>query len=987
MLIPERMLRRWLTDPSRANFAIALFCIVVVGIAWVSRLDRVEVEQSQTVAEVMKQNANLAIAFEEHTVRTLKGIDQALLFVKHEREEPGSKLNIRALLTDGIIENKSNLFTYIGVVDEQGNLTLGSEPFEPTNLGDREWFKVHQLQSSEAPFLGKPLFGRVTGKWAFQMSRRIDKPDGSFGGVVYASVNPAYFLNFFRQADLGDDGLVTLVGLDAVTRARRVGPKNTFGEDMRASTLFAQHAKNSAGSFVSVGKLDGKQRIISYRSLLQYPLIVAVGTSQTEALASFYQREHNYYVRTALFSLFVAVFAACLMAALARQKRAMISVARSEARFRATFDQAAVGIVRSALDLRMLEVNPTFCEMLGYSKEELLGRNLLDLTSPEDLAKNNDFKNRLLADPSEPFSPKMENRYLRKDGSVVWAIIASTLVCGKNGDLDYLVTIIQDVTERKRAEERLAYLAWFDSLTGLSNRHGLQDHLTQMLAQTKRTAGWIGCLIVKLDQFKDVNSIYGRRVADQLLVEVAERLRRSARGSDIVGRLGDDEFVLVLSNLAKADDAGLVAQKLINALTAQFNLGGLETHISANVGIAIYPSDGDDPEGLLKNADAAMHRAKEQGRDSFRFYLPRMNELALERLQLDASLRGALERQEFLLHYQPKVDLATGVISGLEALLRWQHPERGRMAPAEFVPILEETGLIAPVGEWVLQTVCEQIKVWQARGITVPPIAVNLSAQQFHRADFDAQVRALIGQSGVDCRLIELEITESMLMHNPAEAAGMLHRLKRIGVRVSIDDFGTGYASLAYLKRFPLDALKIDRTFVRDLTMDSDDAEIALAIISLAHNLKLRVVAEGVETEAQMNFLRSHGCDEMQGYYFARPLSVEDCTQALIEGRCLHFAEPLIASRSAGRISRPAPAYRGGPTTATEGIELAAVELEWLRRCSAHTCPAPPAVVAALERAGFATLDDVGRLNVTNTGRDYVSSYDSQIKTRRRKWN
>jgi hypothetical protein len=264
---------------------------------------------------------------------------------------------------------------------------------------------------------------------------------------------------------------------------------------------------------------------------------------------------------------------------------------------------------------------------------------------------------------------------------------------------------------------------------------------------------------------------------------------------------------------------------------------------------------------------------------------------------------------------------------------------------------------------------------------------VNLSAPQFHQADFDAQVRALITQSGVDCRLIELEITESMLMHDPVEAAGMLSRLKRIGVKLSIDDFGTGYSSLAYLKRFPLDALKIDRTFVRDVTVDSDDAAIALAIISLAHNLKLKVVAEGVETEAQMNFLRSHGCDEMQGYYFARPLSVEDCTRALIEDRCLHFPKPLIASPSAGRILRPAPEYIDGPTSATEEIELAAVELEWLRRCSAHTCAAPTAVVAALGRAGFATLDDVGTLKVTSTGRDYVSSYDSQIKKRRRKRN
>jgi len=985
MLLTKQTFRRWLTSSPHANLAIGLFCVVVIGITWASRLDRIEVEHSQTVAVAMKQNANLAIALEEHTVRTLKGIDQALLFIKHEREEPGSKLNIRQLLTYGIIDN--SLFTYIGVVDEDGNLALGSGPFEPTNLSDREWFKVHQRESSDAPFLGKPLLGRVTGKWAFQMSRRIDKPDGSFGGVVYASVDPAYFSKFYRQEDLGDDGLVTLVGLDAITRAQRIGQTSTFGEDMRESALFAEHAKNSAGSFVSGGKLNGTPRLISYRSLAQYPLIVAVGTSQTEALAAFYQSAHTYYIRAALFSLFVVLFAAGLMVALSRQKRAMVSVARSEARFRATFDQAAVGIVRSALDLRLLEVNPKFCEMLGYTERELLGRNLLDLTSPEDRAENSDFNNRLLADPSDPFSPEMETRYLHKDGSVVWAVIASTLVRGKNGDLDYLVTIIQDVSERKRAEERVAYLACFDALTGLPNRHRLHDHLTQTLVQAQRTAGWIGCMIIKLDHVKDMNSIYGHGAGDRLLVEIAERLRRSARDSDTVARLGGSEFGLVLSNLAKAEDAGLVAQKIIDALAPRFDLGGREIYISANVGIAIYPGDGDDPEELLKNADAAMHRAKEYGRNTFRFFLPRMNERALKRLQLDASLRGALERKEFLLDYQPKVDLSSGLISGLEALLRWQHPEQGRMAPADFVPILEETGLIAPVGEWVLQTVCEQIKLWQARGIAVPPVAVNLSAQQFHRADFDAQVRALITKSGIDGRLIELEITESMLMRDPAEAAAMLSRLKRMGVKLSVDDFGTGYSSLAYLKRFPLDALKIDRTFVRDLTTDSDDGEIALAIISLAHNLKLKVVAEGVETEAQMNFLRSHGCDEMQGHYFARAMTVEDCTQALIENRRLHFPKSHIASRRAGRIFRRAPESIDRPATAPEEIELAAIELEWLRRCSAHSCAAPPAVVAALERAGFATPDDVGRLKVTDNGRGYLSSYDSQIKKRRRKWN
>jgi diguanylate cyclase (GGDEF)-like protein/PAS domain S-box-containing protein len=656
----------------------------------------------------------------------------------------------------------------------------------------------------------------------------------------------------------------------------------------------------------------------------------------------------------------------------------------SEHRFRSLTELSADWYWEQDENLRFTFLSGTVYEKSGYTASSIIGVCRWDI--PDTVPLSNAWEeHRAILAARQPFRD-LEYRRVGQDGAVRYISVSGEPLFDGSGEFTGYRGIGRDISERKRAEERLAYLAWFDPLTGLPNRPRLHDDLTQMLAEPQRTAGWIGCMIVKLDHFKDVNSIYGRRAGDQLLVEVAERLRRSARDCDTVGRLGDDEFVLVLSNLAKADDAGLVAQKVIDALAAPFNLGRLETHISANIGIAIYPGDGDDPEGLLKNADAAMHRAKEQGRNTFRFYLPRMNELALERLQLDASLRGALERKEFLLDYQPKIDLTTGVISGLEALLRWQHPERGRMAPADFVPILEETGLIGPVGEWVLQTVCEQIKVWQARGITVRPVAVNLSAQQFHQADFDAHVRALITQSGVDCRLIELEITESMLMHNPAEAAGMLNRLRRIGVKVSIDDFGTGYSSLAYLKRFPLDALKIDRTFVRDLTTDSDDGEIALAIISLAHNLKLKVVAEGVETEAQMNFLRSHGCDEMQGYYFARPMSVEDCTRTLIQERRMHFAKPRIASRS-GRILRAAAAHINGPTLATKRVELAAVELEWLRRCSAHTCAAPTAVVAALERAGFATLDDVGKLNVTNTGRDYLSGYDSQIKKGRRKWN
>ncbi|HSW03098.1 EAL domain-containing protein [Aquabacterium sp.] len=456
--------------------------------------------------------------------------------------------------------------------------------------------------------------------------------------------------------------------------------------------------------------------------------------------------------------------------------------------------------------------------------------------------------------------------------------------------LNSLANTLATAIDRKAAEQRLSYLAQFDALTGLANRNLFLDRFAQTLKQAQRNGWLVGVLFIDLDRFKLVNDTLGHGSGDQLLIMVAARLQECLRADDAAGRLGGDEFAFVLSKLARPDDAALVAQKVVAALARPFMLQGREIYVSASLGIAVFPTDGDDADTLLRNADTAMYRAKQVGRNTYQFYLPEMNARALERLQLQTELRGALERREFLLHFQPKAELAGGRISGFEALLRWQHPVRGLVPPLEFIHILEETGLIIPVGEWVLRTVCGQLASWRDSGVALRPVAINLSARQFQQCDLDTTIAAILAETGIDPGLLELELTESMLMSDPDEAARMLNTMRSHGVRLSVDDFGTGYSSLAYLKRFPLDALKIDRAFIRDVSTNADDATIALAIISLAHSLKLKVVAEGVETAEQLAFLRAHGCDEMQGYYFARPMCLADCTRALVEDRRLSAA-------------------------------------------------------------------------------------------------
>jgi diguanylate cyclase (GGDEF)-like protein/PAS domain S-box-containing protein len=528
----------------------------------------------------------------------------------------------------------------------------------------------------------------------------------------------------------------------------------------------------------------------------------------------------------------------------------------------------------------LIYANPAFERITGYSQEEALGRNCSFL-------QNEDTDQPAVEELRQAIREQREGRVLlrnyRKDGSLFWNELLIAPVRDESGKITHFVGIQNDVTERKAHETQLEYQANYDTLTGLANRNLFQDRLSQALISARRNDRSLAVLFIDLDNFKNINDSLGHDAGDLLLAQVAARLAGNVREGDTVARQGGDEFVLILSEIREDDDVTVVAQKILKAMSAPFDIGGRELHITCSIGIASYPKDGEDSQTLLKNADAAMYRAKELGRNNAQYYAAEMNVKAMERLVLENGLYHALERDEFLLHYQPQVDLRTGEIAGMEALVRWQHPKLGLVSPAMFIPVAEDSGLIVSLGEWVLRTACAQNKAWQLAGLKPISVAVNLSARQFRQPDLVEKVAVILDETGLDPACLELELTESLVMQDVEKTITTLGKLKAMGIKLSVDDFGTGYSSLSYLKRFPIDTLKIDQSFVRDITTDPDDAAIAKSIISMAHDMQLRVIAEGVETEAQKSFLQQRHCDEMQGYLFSRPVAAAEFETLLRE--------------------------------------------------------------------------------------------------------
>ncbi|HSZ19132.1 MAG TPA: EAL domain-containing protein [Candidatus Acidoferrum sp.] len=473
---------------------------------------------------------------------------------------------------------------------------------------------------------------------------------------------------------------------------------------------------------------------------------------------------------------------------------------------------------------------------------------------------------------------------IRRDGSESSIEDSAAPIHDRDGSIAGAVIVFHDVTESRAMAEEMSHLAHHDILTDLPNRLLLEDRIDQAIAAARRNNTKVAVLFMDLDGFKNINDSLGHSVGDTVLQSIAKRLVSCVRSSDTVSRHGGDEFVVLLSEINQQSDARITARKIQNAVTASHTIGQGEMPLTASVGISTYPEDGQNAEMLLKNADTAMYEGKKRGHNNLQFFNQDMNTRTIKRQMIESDLRGAVERQEFVLHYQPKISLQTGEITGAEALIRWQRPDRGLIPPMQFIPIAEETGLILPIGQWVLREACRQAKDWIDSGLHAISVAVNVSSMEFRSVGFLDTLRAILKETCLDPRYLELELTESVLMQRAESSTSVLGALKSIGVRLAVDDFGTGYSSLSYLKRFPIDSLKIDQTFVRDIVTDEDDAKIVSAVISMARSLRQCVVAEGAETEDQIKFLKAHSCDEVQGYYFSKPVVAHQFAKLLKPG-------------------------------------------------------------------------------------------------------
>jgi diguanylate cyclase (GGDEF)-like protein/PAS domain S-box-containing protein len=876
----------WFVQTTRSYILFLAFSLVFLGVIWATTLHLIEVERASAEHAAIVLGQELIATYEAQAVRALREIDLTLKFVKYAYELEGrpavlQDLKSRALLPPDLVFD-------ISLADRDGNLIASTRPSKMTNVVDQDYFKMPR--QSDALWVARPRQGPGSEEPGLQFSRRLKGADGSFAGVVTVSVAAAYFVSDYDQSKLGELGMLGMLGTDGVVRALRTGNVVSSGDLIDyASEAQGADLGGKAPFFSRVR--GGVRRYTSARKLYDFPLTVIVGLSEEEQLAGYYRERRSYLWWASAGSALLMLFAAALGRMSWRlEKRRLQDIAVravTEQNLRiaaAAFDSQESMMVTDA-DGVILQINRAFTEDTGYTAKELVGQTPRLLKSGLHDAG---FYCAMWEAINSTGSWQGEIWDRRNDGTVYPKWLTISAVKKDNGDVTHYVGSHYDITKRKQAEERINDLAFFDQLTSLPNRTLLLDRLGRIMSDSD-DGGHGALLFIDLDNFKMLNDTLGHHMGDMLLKQVALRLSACVRSGDTVARLGGDEFVVLLSRLSSckvtaAAQTETVGNAVLTTLSQVYQLDGIAHRSTASIGATLFLGQDPSIDNLMKQADLAMYRSKAAGRNAFRFFDPSMEATVKRHAALEGDLRRAIDEKQFMFHYQAQV-LGDEQVMGAEVLLRWRHPERGMISPADFIPLAEETGLILPLGNWVLESACAQLAKWSASPeMGHLTLAVNVSARQFHDQKFVGHLLTVLKRTGANPKRLKLELTESLLLSNVEEVIVKMNVLKKHGVAFSLDDFGMGYSSLSYLKRLPLDQLKIDQSFVRDIVSDSNDAAIAGMIIVLAKSLMLEVIAEGVETIAQRDRLASQGCHSYQGYLFSRPLPLEDF-ESFVVGR------------------------------------------------------------------------------------------------------
>ena len=869
----KALLRRWLGRGLETHISLPLFALLLLVAIWMVASHFVRIERAAALVSARESVHELIDTYEAQLARSLGSIDQTLKVLKYAAELKGAAAALPNLSEKGLLP--SSLVFVVSIADRNGMIVASNPPARRIDVSAYNYFQFHRNSDTDTPFVSEMLRDAANPEWHLHFTRRINDADGSFAGVAIVEADPAYFTSGYERSRQGEHGVLGMLGTDGVFRAMRIGDKVSWGQQARLAPVDGP-VEPAASPW------DGVVRYTMVRRLHGFPLSAMVALDRDEQMAPFAKHCRNYLWVAASASLLLILIVTLVCVWSWQLTRTQRRIRRAQETFAAASEASldAFFVMRSMLDASgaivdfMIEAtNGRAQQLTGMERDALIGTTILTiLPSYRENGIFDDMVKAALCGGMREAEWRGNTERTRD----IW--MHRQVVAVEDG----VVAIVRDITERKQAEERIYHMAHHDDLTGLPNRSLIRDRLDQAILHAERKGCCVAVAFIDLDSFKLVNDGLGHNAGDELLKVVGARMQACVRRDDTLGRFGGDEFVIILTDLA--DNALAITpllEKIRQAVTEPVLLEGQEVQVSCSMGVVMYPRDGADPNTLMMNADAAMYRAKEMGNNNFQFYTREMNASVEEKLVLLEGLRNALDEQQFSLLYQPKVDLRSGLIFGVEALIRWHHPEHGTVSPLRFIGLAEESGLIVAIGEWVLQTACRQNMAWRRAGLAPISMSVNVSPRQFEEKRLVERVAQTLQDSALPADALELEVTESLIMRDLAQSVGKMRELKAMGISLSIDDFGTGYSSLSALKSFPISSLKIDKTFVSELADNPDDQAIAMAVISLGHKLNLRVIAEGVETEQQCRFLRDNDCDEMQGYLFSRPLPPDEVAAML----------------------------------------------------------------------------------------------------------